>query len=185
MQAIAQHANLVEGKDVRNVLAIARQVLVVGFLYLHGGVLQFDEDHWQTIDKEQHVGTAIAIMTFNPHLVDAMEVIPFGMVEVEESHDVEVFLAILLYRHLDAIAYLLIEAIVGVYHVRARKVLAEFLEDAFQSVLHYLWIESLQGSQEHIRQNALRWISTTCRQDLVLSLHSCVTLYSLPSVFGK
>jgi len=93
LQAIAQHADLVHRKDVRDVLAIARQVLVVGFLYLDSRIFEFDEDHRQTVDEEQYIGTAIAIMSLDPHLVDAMKVVPFGMVEVDESHDGKVFLA--------------------------------------------------------------------------------------------
>ena len=45
LQTVAQHADLVHGKDVRYVLAIRNEVLVVRFLYLDGGVFQFDKHH--------------------------------------------------------------------------------------------------------------------------------------------
>ena len=104
LQTVAQHTDLVEGKNIRDVLAIAGEVFVIRFLHLDGRVLQFDEYHRQSIHEEQHVGTAIAIMPFYPHLVDAMEVVALGMVEVDESHNVEILLAVLANRLLDAIA---------------------------------------------------------------------------------
>ncbi len=185
LQAIAQHTDLVESKDVRDVLPIARQVLVVRFFYLDGGVFQFDEDDRQTIHKEEHVGTAIAVMSLDPHLVDAMEVIAVGMVEVDEAHDVEVILAVAAHLYLDAVAYLLVERIVGIYHIRTREVLAKVLEDAFQYILPRLRIEPLQGSEEHTGQDALRWVGTTSSGDLVLRLHPRVTLDALPSILRK
>ena len=94
-------------------------------------------------------------MPLNPHLVDAMEIILLGMVEVDEAHDVEVILAVSAHMHLDAIAYFLIEGIVGVQHIRAREILAQVIQEDAQNVLVHLRIEPLQGSEEHIGQDAL------------------------------
>ena len=183
LQTIAQHADLVHGKDVRDVLAIRYEVLVVRFLYLDGGVFQFDKHHGQSIHEEEHIGTAIAEVTFDPHLVDTMKLIALRMIKVDELHDVEVLTMLVAGLHLDAISYLVVKLVVGIHHIGTRIVLAEVLEDVLQDFIVYLRIQTAQGREEHFGQNALRRVGTSSGCHLVLVFQVGTALYSLPSVF--
>lgn len=183
LQTIAQHADLVHGKDVRDVLAIRYEVLVVRFLYLDGRVFQFDKHHGQSIHEEEHIGTAIAEVTFDPHLVDTMKLIALRMIKVDELHDVEVLTMLVAGLHLDAISYLVIKLVVGIHHIGTRIVLAEVLEDVLQDFIVYLRIQTAQGREEHFGQNALRRVGTSSGCHLVLVFQVGTALYSLPSVF--
>ena len=94
-------------------------------------------------------------MPLNPHLVDTMEIIEQNGIEIYQLHNIKVFLAVLANRYFDAISYLLIETIVGIYHVRSCKVFPQVMHDVQQNSFFYLRINTFQGSQQNIRKDAL------------------------------
>ena len=129
LEAVTQHADLVEGEQVGDVLLILGQVLPVGFLHLDDAVFQLHEDHGQAVDEDEHVRPVPVIPAFDPHLGHRRKGVVFGALKVHQLHEIEVRLTVPAEFHANAVADLLIVGIIDRDQVRAGEVPQKILFD--------------------------------------------------------
>ena len=128
-QPVGEHADLIEGKQVRNVPQIVFQVVVIGFLHLDDAVFQLNEHHRHAVDVQEHVRPPPVEAPLNPHLGDGGEGVVRGVVEIHQLHEGEVLLAVPAHGDPDAVSDFVVELIVGRRHVRGGVIPAKLPED--------------------------------------------------------
>ena len=154
LEAVGQHADLVEREQVGDVLPVVRQVPAVGLLHLDDAVFQLHEDHGQAVDKDEHVGPMPVHHALDPHLGHGGEGVVFGALKVHQLYEIEVLHPVPPEGYLDAVADLLIAGVVDRHRVRAGEVPAEVLLDLRQLLPGYARIQPEKRLMEHLRQHA-------------------------------
>ena len=141
LETVRKHANLVECEKVRNILPVARQILVVRFFNLDGTVFQFDKDERQTVHKYQNIGASEIEPSLDPHLRYSRKGVVFGIVVVDKGDIVKIRLAILDELYADTVTQPFVEHVVGFGDVRAGIVSRQFVRDFIQLVRRNVRIE--------------------------------------------
>ena len=144
LEAVTQHAHLVEGEQVGDVLLILGQVLPVGFLHLDDAVFQLHEDHGQAVDEDEHVRPVPVIPALDPHLGHRRKGVVFGALEIHQFHEIEVRLPVPAEFHANAVADLLIVGVVDRDQVRAGEVPKKILFDLRQLLPRYARVQPEQ-----------------------------------------
>ena len=144
-QPVGEHAYLVQREDVGNFFTIAAKVFVVGLLHFHGGVLQFDEHQWQTVHEQQHIGTAVAEMALDPHLVDGGKVVFQRTLKIDQLHNHEIVFAVYSRIDFDSVPDLVIEPVVGIDDVGAGEVFPKILDHRIDNLRSHPGIDVLQA----------------------------------------
>lgn len=80
---VGENADLIEGEKIRDVVPIVGQIFVVGGLEFDVAVFEFDENEGKSVDIENEIRAAEAILTLNPQLVDDGEIVEFRMTRRE------------------------------------------------------------------------------------------------------
>jgi hypothetical protein len=65
---------------------VARQVLVEGLSLIDAGVLELDDDPWQSVDEEDHIGDARVERAAQLELADGQEVVALGRFPIHDPH---------------------------------------------------------------------------------------------------
>ena len=147
-KTVGENAQLVECKNVRDVLAVRQEVLVVCLFHLDCRVLQLDEHDRQSVDEKENIRAAIVVMAANPHLAHDRKDVIRRAVEVDKADKVEVLLVALAGLYLDAVADAVVEAVVDVRHVLAGEVAAKVGVDAVDFLAVDARVEAFQGCAE-------------------------------------
>ncbi len=182
LEAVTQHAHLVEGEQVGDVLLILGQVLPVGFLHLDDAVFQLHKDHGQAVDEDEHVRPVPVIPALDPHLGHRREGVVFGALEIHQLHEIEVRLPVPPEFHANAVADLLIVGVVDRDQVRAGEVPKKILFDLRQLLPRYARVQPEQRLVQHARQHALLLIPApgTVRQHFHLFQRRIASHHVIP-----